>query len=203
MPDKTVYIKSETTGGAAIALDGINGNALKSSDKAFVFSSDLGTFSAYELTSDGTTEIAPWRIQPDTNSSSWSWRLMKGLNNTPQRFASTGGTILPYGKVLLDFSSSGGSGSFTLRLGTPSSGASVDITVVGASSHFIKVITDNTGTTIGTSQGGSRHIWRHDSNLNVTLNSPPAISLVAFGSSQWLIFNSQSSGSATLTTALS
>jgi hypothetical protein len=76
---KTIYIKTELTGGTVDALDGINGSLLNNEDLALVCVSNM--FYVYLNNNNSTmTESNPTIIVPDNNPSNNRWYLQ--VNNT-------------------------------------------------------------------------------------------------------------------------
>ena len=76
MADKTVYIKTALTGGAATALDGIDGDNLLDGDVALVLAANI--FYVYILDDDsGAAEASPGIIAPDTNPGTKRWILQE------------------------------------------------------------------------------------------------------------------------------
>lgn len=77
--DVTVYVKTALTGGAAGALDSIDGAGLVDGDLAFVFTSNV--FYTYRLDDDsGAAESSPSVIAPDSNSGDKRWLLQNSYN---------------------------------------------------------------------------------------------------------------------------
>jgi len=76
MPDLTVYVRQALTGGAADALDGIDGASLLDNDMAIVTVSEISYI--YRLDDNlGGGESSPRRILPDTNPGTKAWVLQK------------------------------------------------------------------------------------------------------------------------------
>jgi hypothetical protein len=100
MANKIYYSATTLTGGAATALDYIDGTGLVDGDIAFVFIG--GVLYVYKLNAtSGAAESSPWIIAPDTNAGTKRWilQISKGavvqeLWNTTQAPAS-GSTIMP------------------------------------------------------------------------------------------------------------
>ena len=207
MPDKTIRYKVETTGGGAGSVDAVNGNVIVSKDITFALTSDDNRFLPYLATTQGSSggtgssELPPFNITPDANSSKWSWELMRGLNDTVETFSATGGSLKPYGISIIDMVSTDEFGTFTLQ--KPRNGAMKEIVIHGAAtSHVIRVITDGTGVIFGIS--GTRRQFKHDSDPLV--NDPrgyPVMKLCASGSSHWIILGQQSSGLTSYSSGLS
>ncbi|HBH13826.1 MAG TPA: hypothetical protein DDX29_12070 [Clostridiales bacterium] len=77
--DVTVYVKTALTGGAAGALDSIDGAGLVDGDLAFVFASDV--FYTYRLDDDSAaSESSPSIIAPDANGGDKRWILQNSYN---------------------------------------------------------------------------------------------------------------------------
>lgn len=75
---KTAYQKTALTGGAATALDGINGSGLADGDFAYVMVDNL--VYTYILDADSATaESSPDIIAPDTNAGDKRW-ILQGIN---------------------------------------------------------------------------------------------------------------------------
>jgi hypothetical protein len=71
---KTIYIKTELTGGTVNSLDGINGSVLTNEDLALVCVNNI--FSVYLNNANATvTENSPFIISPDHNAGSNRWYL--------------------------------------------------------------------------------------------------------------------------------
>jgi len=203
MPDKTIRYKVETTGGGAGSVDAVNGNVIVSKDITFAFTSDDNRFLPYAATTGGSSggtgssELPPFNITPDANSSKWSWELMRGLNDVVETLTgTTGGTVKNHGVTLIIQDQSWA--TFTLQ--TPRAGSAVSIYFGGSSSSITRLIPENSGTQLG--WGEERRIT-HDSDLGVKIAanplSIPQISLEASGSSQWLVKNQYSSSLRSIT----
>ena len=81
MSIKTIYHFTDLTGGAATALDSIDGNSLLDKDRAFVIAA--GVFYIYELDADsGLAESSPDVISPNTNAGTKRWILITTMSIT-------------------------------------------------------------------------------------------------------------------------
>lgn len=195
MADKTIYYKTDTTGGGAGAIDGINGNTLISKDIAHVFSSDENRSLHYIATTGGTTENPPFDITPDANSSKWSWAIQLGLNDYVEEITTTGGTLRPYGVSHINLPSGLTNGTYSLA--TPSArGARKAISINGNTSSVIRIVTEATGTIFGTT--GNIHTIKHDSDPNLdNRRLIPSLELFSYSTNNWRWLNQYSSGSRT------
>ena len=75
MAIKTIYHFTALTGGAANAIDSIDGNSLLDKDRAFTIVGDV--LYVHELDADsGVAENSPAYIAPDTNAGTKRWVLL-------------------------------------------------------------------------------------------------------------------------------
>jgi hypothetical protein len=181
---KTVYIKKALTGGAANALDGIDGNNLTADDVAIVFHSSIGEI--FELSTGASTERAPNVYTPDSNPGSFAW-LNRSNWVVTTTSAPTQATLMPTHGVTIITSTKAG----TYALGVPYAGAKKE--VVSYSSFVIK-IKSSTGVA-GTIKFASSHtVISVDVSAGIANSVGRSIRLCGASTTLWRIMGGSTLG---------